>query len=69
MEKLPMEQRHGISVPEAAALLGVSKSIMYQWSRIQGFPCMRIGNKIVVSRERLLDWFDMMIDQNGGIAH
>jgi len=67
MSKLPMEQRLGISVPEAAELVGVSKSLMYQWTHIEGFPCMRVNRKIVVSRERLPIWFNEQIDK-GGIA-
>ena len=67
MSKLRMEQRHGICVPEAAELLGVSKSMLYQWTHIKGFPCMRLGNRIIVSRERLLTWFDEQITK-GGIA-
>lgn len=66
MEKLPIEQRHGITVPEAAALIGVGKTTMYNWTHIPGFPCVRIGRKILVSRERLRVWFDEMID-NGGL--
>lgn len=46
-----------LSVPQAAALLGVSVRTAYNLVRQKGFPAFRISeNRIVVSRAGLEQW-------------
>ena len=46
-----------LSVPQAAALLGVSVRTAYNLVRKKGFPAFRISeNRIVISRAGLEQW-------------
>lgn len=47
-----------LSVAEAAKVLGVSVSKMYQIVRIQGFPTLVIGSKLLVSAKGLERWVE-----------
>lgn len=46
------------SVPEAAEILGVSKSKMYELVKIQGFPTLKIGGRLLVSVKGLERWIE-----------
>ena len=46
------------SVPEAAKILGVSASIMYEVVKIDGFPTIKIGGRLLVSAKGLERWID-----------
>ena len=47
-----------LTVPEAAELVGISVSKMYEIVRIEGFPAIRFGKRILVNRKRLEGWLD-----------
>ena len=47
-----------LTVPEAAELVGVSTSKMYEIVRIQGFPALRFGKRILVNAKKLETWLD-----------
>lgn len=46
------------SVPEAAKILGVSASKMYEVVKIDGFPTIKIGGRLLVSAKGLERWVD-----------
>lgn len=46
------------SVPEAAKVLGVSASKMYEVVRIKGFPTIKVGNRLLVSVKGLENWIE-----------
>jgi excisionase family DNA binding protein len=46
------------SVPEAAEVLGVSSSKMYELIRSDGFPTVRVGHRCRVSIKGLEEWVD-----------
>ena len=46
------------SVPEAAKILGVSASKMYEVVKIDGFPTIKIGGRLLVSAKGLERWID-----------
>lgn len=50
MEKLTM------SVEEMGTELGISRPLAYDLVKREGFPAVRIGRRIVVSREGLRQW-------------
>jgi excisionase family DNA binding protein len=52
-----------ISVKEAAALLGVSADLVYEWCRRGEIPHRRMGRRILISREGLARW---LADGNSG---
>ena len=46
------------SVPEAAAVLGVSTTKMYQIIRMKGFPVIVLGKRRVIPMAALDRWMD-----------
>ncbi|MDE6955124.1 MAG: helix-turn-helix domain-containing protein [Oscillospiraceae bacterium] len=47
-----------LSVPEVAAVLGISRAGAYALARSDGFPALKIGSRIVVPKEKFIDWID-----------
>ena len=51
-EELPLM----LSVPEMAAALGISRANAYILLRSDGFPTLHIGKRMVVPKDRFLQW-------------
>ena len=47
-----------LSVPEVAAVLGISRAGAYELVRSDGFPTLKIGSRIVVPKEKFIQWID-----------
>jgi len=47
-----------LTVAEAAELLGVSLPTAYELAHTEGFPVLRIGRKLLISRVGLELWVD-----------
>ena len=47
-----------ISVQEAADLIGISKPKMFELLRSGEIPCKRIGKKILISHQVLVEWIN-----------
>ena len=47
-----------LSVLEVAAVLGISRAGAYELVKSEGFPSLRIGSRIVVPKEKFIDWID-----------
>lgn len=45
-----------LTVPEAAAEIGICDRIMYQLARRKDFPTVRIGKRVFISRRGLVEW-------------
>ena len=58
-EELPLM----LSVPEMAAALGISRAGAYELARSEGFPALRIGNRIVIPKGKLQEWVDKQIEK------
>ena len=54
--KSPEPDRPTLCTDEAAALLGISKWLLLQEIKRGNIPHKRVGRRIVLSRQRLLDW-------------
>ena len=52
-----------LSVPEMAAALGISRSGAYELARSEGFPALRIGNRIVIPKDKLQEWVDKQTEK------
>ena len=52
------EEKIGISVDEAAKLLGMGKNLMLKLVTIPGFPAIRFKKKIIINKNKLQQWFD-----------
>jgi len=44
-----------VTVPEAAALLGISRALAYELVAREEIPAIRLGHRIVVPTHRLLE--------------
>ena len=52
MEKLTL------SASEAAQIIGISRSRMYQLMKVKGFPTVQVGRRLLVSRKGLERWVE-----------
>ena len=53
-----------LSVPEVAAVLGISRAGAYELVRSDGFPTLRIGSRIVVPKEKFIEWVNARTSEN-----
>ena len=51
-----------LSVPEMAKVLGISRAGAYELVRADSFPKIRIGNRIVVPRDKFIVWIDQQTE-------
>ena len=54
IEDLPLTLR----AHETAAVLRISKSKVYELARTKSFPAIRIGNRVVIPRDKLIQWMN-----------
>lgn len=52
-----------LSVPEIAAVLGISRAAAYELARSKDFPALRIGTRIVVPKDRFIDWISRRVEE------
>ena len=60
----PVDTKLTLTIPEAARLIGVSKPKMYDLARAGMVHNVRVGKKILISRQSLLNWLTKG-DSNG----
>ena len=53
-EELPLM----MNMTDVAAALGISRAGAYKLAHNSDFPAFQIGSRIVVSREKFLDWLN-----------
>lgn len=58
METVIKREKLTLTIAEAAELVGVSTSKMYQLARIKGFPAIRVGKRVLVSAKKLPIWVE-----------
>jgi excisionase family DNA binding protein len=54
-EVVALRNKLTVTVPEAAALLGISRALAYELVAREEIPAIRLGYRIVVPTRRLLD--------------
>lgn len=47
-----------LSVPEVGEVLGISRAGAYELVRSKGFPKVKIGNRIVIPKDRFIQWIE-----------
>ena len=47
-----------MSVQDIAEVLGISKSSAYVLVKEKGFPKIKIGARVVIPRDKFLEWID-----------
>lgn len=53
-EDLPLT----LTAPEVGEVLGISRAAAYTLVRSEGFPHLRIGNRILVPEDKFIAWID-----------
>ena len=54
IEELPLT----LNAHEAAAVLRISKSKVYELAQSESFPSIRIGKRVVIPRDKLIQWIN-----------
>ena len=52
-----------LSVQDVAKVLGISKSSAYVLAKEKGFPTLKIGARVVVPREKFIEWINKNISK------
>jgi excisionase family DNA binding protein len=52
-----------LSVPEMAAVLGISRTVAYDLARRKGFPSIRIGTRLIIPKENLMEWIQEQLQK------
>lgn len=58
-EDLPLT----LTVPEVGEALGISRAAAYDLVRAKGFPHFKIGSRILVPKERFIQWINQQTDE------
>lgn len=51
-----------LSVPEVAAVLGISRAGAYELVHSASFPKVKIGKRIVVPKDKFIQWIDAQVE-------
>lgn len=54
IEELPLT----LNAREAAEVLRISKSKVYELAQSESFPAIRIGKRVVIPRDKLIQWMN-----------
>ena len=54
IDELPLT----LKAREAAEVLRISKSKVYELARTESFPAVRIGKRVVIPRDKLIQWMN-----------
>ena len=52
-----------MDVSDVASLLRISRSAAYELMHTQGFPCQHVGRRMIVNKERLLEYLDRQLEE------
>ena len=47
-----------LSVPEVAAVMGISRAGAYELARSENFPSLSIGSRIIVPKDKFIAWIE-----------
>ena len=53
-----------LNAETVAKLLGISPSSAYELMHEKGFPVLKIGNRMVVPKEKLREWVEQKVGGN-----
>ena len=54
LDELPLT----LKASEAAAVLRISRSKVYELAHTESFPAVRIGKRVVILRDKLIEWMN-----------
>ena len=50
-----------LNATDIAAVLGISRANAYTLMRAKGFPTIFIGKRMIVPRDKFIEWMDLQI--------
>ena len=53
-----------LTAPEVGEALGISRAAAYELVRSNGFPHMRIGTRILVPKDKFIQWIEDQTEMN-----
>ena len=53
-----------LTAPEVGEALGISRAAAYELVRSKGFPHMRIGTRILVPKDKFIQWIEDQTEMN-----
>ena len=53
-----------LTAPEVGEVLGISRASAYELVRSRGFPHIRIGTRILVPKDKFIQWIDQQMEVN-----
>jgi len=57
-DKMSSLDKIAVSVTEAAKMLGISRTTMYNLAKQEEFPCVMIGHRMLIPLKGLNEWID-----------
>ncbi len=57
LEQLPIT----LNAQQVAQVLGISRANAYTLMHAKGFPVIKIGKRMVVPKDKLIDWMEMQL--------
>ena len=54
-----------LNAREAAGVLRISKSKVYELAQSESFPAIRIGKRVVIPRDKLIQWMNNQAEVSG----
>ena len=54
-----------LTAPEVGEVLGISRAAAYELVRSKGFPHIRIGTRILVPKDKFIQWIDQQTEVDG----
>ena len=57
MEQLPL----ALNADDIAQVLGISRAHAYELMRSEGFPTLRIGQRMTVPKVKLIEWMNQQM--------
>ena len=60
LEDLPLT----LTATEAAAVLRISRSKVYALTHTASFPTIRIGTRVVIPRDKLIEWMNTQAEES-----
>ena len=58
IEKMP----YTLNANQVAEILGVARNTVYTLMHSEGFPTMHVGRRLLVPKEKLLQWMDDQLE-------
>ena len=54
-----------LTAPEVGEVLGISRAAAYELVRSKGFPRIKIGTRILVPKDKFIQWIDQQTEVDG----